>query len=210
MGCDAPYWHATDTIDYIVMLRGEVVLTRRDRRGAAQGRRFLRRSRRRARLAQRGVGAGHASPASTCPRNLSEMGEQYEQPAPPHRRRHRCRRQEPGRIGRADPAGPNPEPMAVTNVWTGACARVDNAAPAPAGFPGVRDEPADRSGLFGDGRRIRPRPRPGRSGDAFHRYRRPFLRRRGRSGAGARGWRGGAARGRPRDMPRRGARLAQR
>jgi quercetin dioxygenase-like cupin family protein len=27
MGCDAPYWHATDTIDYIVMLSGEVVLT---------------------------------------------------------------------------------------------------------------------------------------------------------------------------------------
>jgi quercetin dioxygenase-like cupin family protein len=27
MGCDAPYWHATDTIDYIVMLRGEVVLS---------------------------------------------------------------------------------------------------------------------------------------------------------------------------------------
>jgi mannose-6-phosphate isomerase-like protein (cupin superfamily) len=27
MGCDAPYWHATDTIDYLVVLSGEVVLT---------------------------------------------------------------------------------------------------------------------------------------------------------------------------------------
>jgi mannose-6-phosphate isomerase-like protein (cupin superfamily) len=27
MGCDKPYWHATDTIDYIVMLNGEVVLS---------------------------------------------------------------------------------------------------------------------------------------------------------------------------------------
>jgi mannose-6-phosphate isomerase-like protein (cupin superfamily) len=27
MGCDAPYWHATDTIDYLVVLEGEVVLT---------------------------------------------------------------------------------------------------------------------------------------------------------------------------------------
>lgn len=27
MGCGEPYWHATDTIDYIVMLTGEVVLS---------------------------------------------------------------------------------------------------------------------------------------------------------------------------------------
>jgi quercetin dioxygenase-like cupin family protein len=26
MGGDGPFWHATDTIDYIVVLRGEVVL----------------------------------------------------------------------------------------------------------------------------------------------------------------------------------------
>ncbi len=28
----------------------------------------------------------------------------------------------------------DPQPMAVTNVWTGACARVDNAAAGPGGF----------------------------------------------------------------------------
>jgi mannose-6-phosphate isomerase-like protein (cupin superfamily) len=27
MGCDESYWHATDTIDYLIVLSGEVVLT---------------------------------------------------------------------------------------------------------------------------------------------------------------------------------------
>lgn len=33
------------------------------------------------------------------------------------------------------PLALNPQPMAVTNIWTAPAGRISNAAPAPAGFP---------------------------------------------------------------------------